>query len=400
MRQYLYNYIIILLSIMHCTLLSGCWDYMDLDKRGYILGVGIDKADPTQFGNQFIYAPMESGPPKYAYTVQVPIIARAQSRPSGQGGGSSSRDKTWLIEMYGNSFFEVNREYVTRLDYPPFYAHLQAIVINETVAREGITAPLDLFIRDAEIRRRTTIFITPSKATDVLKVSPKVDDYSGIYLNRLRTGSKRTSRILHKTDLGLVAQSLHTGSDFVVPRVIPDREEIKNAGAAVFKKDKMVGWLDEIKTAYLKWIRDAVKGGTVAVALDEEGKKSVTLEIKKVKTKMQPKVNGDKITIILNTTASFHIAEVTSDLIIDAYDTVFIKKVEKLAEIKIKEEIEKTIKYVQKEFGADVFEFHLALKRHEPDVWDNVKENWHDVFPSVKSEVQVKVKIDQIGLTK
>lgn len=400
MKQYLYNCIKFLLLLMPCTLLCGCWDYMDLDKRGYVLGVGIDKFDPSQLGNQFNYAPMESGPPKYSYSVQVPIIARAQSKPSGQGGGSSAKDKTWILEMHGNSFFEVNREYVTRLDYPPFYAHLQAIVINEAAAREGITAPLDLFIRDAEIRRRTSIFITPSKATDVLKVSPKVDDYSGIYLSRLRTGSKRTSRILHKTDLGLVAQSLHTGSDFVVPRVVPDREEIKNAGAAVFKKDKMVGWMDEIKTAYLKWIRDAVKGGTVAVGLDEEGKSSVTLEIKKVKTKVHPKVNGDKITIQLNTTASFHVSEVTSDSISDAYDTGFIKKVEKLAETKIKEEMEKTVKYVQKEFGADVFDFHLALQRHEPDVWDKVKENWHDVFPTVKAEVQVKVSIDQIGLTR
>jgi Ger(x)C family germination protein len=399
MKKLILNLIRILLLIISPTLLCSCWDYMDLDRRGYVLGVGIDKVDSNDSqSNEFKTAPMESGVPEYAYSIQIPIISRAQNKPAGQNGSGSEQDKSWLVQIYGNSFFEVNREYATRLDYPPFYAHLQAIIISEDVARDGIAKPLDLFIRDPEIRRRTRIFITPGSALDVLQVSPKIDDYSAMYLSRLVIGAKRTSRMLHKTDLGEVTKALHGKNDFVLPRVISKEYEIKNAGCAVFKEGKMVGWLDEISTAYLKWIGDVALGGTVAVNIDGRENEAVTLEIKKVKTQQRPRIDGNKIIMTINTTATMHISELSLNSTGSIINDEFIKNIEQLAEEKVKKEMKQTIKLVQSEYGADVFFFYKAMSRYEPEAWAKVKNNWREAFVSVIPEINVKIKIDQAGL--
>jgi spore germination protein len=376
---------------------------MDIEQRGYVLGIAIDKADPAVISkNDLEYSKMESGIPRYTYSIQIPIISRSQSKPSSQGGGGGGGpvDRSWILKMHGNSFFEVNREYATRLDYPPYYPHLQAIVISAAVAEEGIALPIDVFLRDTEMRRRTKLFITPGKADAILKVSPKIDDYSALYLRSLIKGSEKTSSILHKTDLGEVSKALHGNHDFVLPRVVGTDEEIKDSGCAVFKNDKMVGWLDEVKTAYTKWIADAVKGDSVVIQLPDSIDETITLEVAKLKTKKTPIINGDDITMKIETKASLNIVEVTSSNMPISYTQEFIKKVTKAAEEHLKKELTSTIKYVQKEFGADTFFFYRSMERYAPDTWDKVKDNWHEVFVNIKPEVTVKVSIEHTGLVK
>ena len=104
----------------------------------------------------------------------------------------------------------------------------------------------------------------------MLDLTPNKDDYSTQASYFLPNNNHKTSRMLHKTDLGKVSEAMHENRDFVLPKVISDKNNIiKNAGCAVFKDNKMVGWLDEIRTSYLKWITDYANGGTVSINLPE-----------------------------------------------------------------------------------------------------------------------------------
>ncbi len=62
--------------------------------------------------------------------------------------------------------------------------------------------------------------------------------------------------------------------------------------------------------------------------------------------------------------------------------------------------MKETIEYVQKEYGADIFFFYNAMQRYAPDTWDKVKDDWDNVFPKVKTNIKVSVKIEQVGLIK
>lgn len=393
--------VLLLLTILPMAL-CGCWDSVEIEKRGYVLGVAIDVPKDKNLNSSSIeYMPTEVKGPLYTYTIQIPIIANSMNRPTGQPGSNSPKERQSNLTIVSNSFFEANREFSTQTDYAPYYPHLNSIVINESVAKEDISKLLDMFLRDSEIRRRTRIFITPDEAKKILDVTPKIDDYSSQHLYFLPNNNHKTSRMLHKTDLGKVSEAIHENRDFVLPKVISDKNNIiKNAGCAVFKDNKMVGWLDEIRTSYLKWITDYANGGTVSINLPEYEDYPVTLEIKKVKTKQRPIVNDDSVKMKITIKSTLSISELNIPNCPSAMNSELLEEIEKLAENKIKEQVEETISYVQKTYGADVFLFGVNINRFAPNTWDKIKDDWDQHFRYLDFDIDVKVSIKQFGLIK
>jgi Ger(x)C family germination protein len=390
---------ILLISIS--LLNTGCWDYNEIQKRGYVLGVAIDLATEKDLKEAKLQKIIpEAGRPIYAFTIQLPIIANAKQKPVGTGGGSSESEKTWNLKILGNSFFEAEREFATRLDYPPFFEHLKVIVISEDAARKGIYDFTDFLTRDHEMRRRTKVFITPGTASSILEVTPKIADYVSLYLRALPENATKTSRMPHITDLGKISLNIHSNNDFVLPKIIASKSEIKSVGAAVFKKDKMVGWLDELQTNYLKWIDNLVKGGTITISGFDNKERIIALELSSVKTDVKPKVENGDITFNIESKAKANIEEISYKPGEEVFDESFIHKVERAAEEKVKKGMQETIKTVQDDYGTDIFFFHRALKRYAPDTWDKVQDNWDEIFPNVRTNVKVTVKIENIGTRK
>lgn len=391
----------LLISFVFMLSFCGCWDYMEIERRGYILGVAIDiPSDPKIPSKSLEYMQLESTGPLYAYTIQIPIISRSQSKPTGQSGGNADKERDWNLTVMSNTFFEANRQFSTRLDYVPYYSHLQAIVLSEDTAREDISKVIDLFIRDPEMRRRTKVYITPGSARSVLKVIPKIDDYSSQYLRNLPNNSKRTSRILHKMDLGKISESIHQHRDFVIPKVAATQYEIKDAGCVVFKDNKMVGELDEVKTSYLKLIENLVQGGFITINYPKLNNSTISLEFSKAKTKQKPMVQDGSAKMQLDVNAVMNIAEISSNETYNATTPESISEIENLAEIKIKKQIQDTIKYVQQEYGTDIFFFDVSFKRFAPREWSKLKDNWREVFKTLDVDVNVKVKINETGITR
>lgn len=392
---------LILLTSLIGLISSGCWGALEIEKRGYVLGIAIDKAGNEVDGKkEFEYMPLETTGPKYAFTLDIPVISSSLNKPAGQSGGGADRQRNWDLTVVANTFFEANREYSTRLNYPPYYSHLKAIVISSDVAEQDISKLLDIFVRDPEVRRRTKVFITPGRASDFWKVIPKIDNYPSEYLASLPNNNVKTSRMLHKTDLGKVSEAIHEHRNFVLPKVIADKYEIKDAGCAVFKNNKMVGWLDEIKTNYLKWITDYANGGVVSVNLPGFSDSPITLEIKKVKTKQRPIPTEDSVEMVLDVKADLDVAEVSIPGDTNVFSPEFVSQLEKAAEEKIQDQILDTVSYVQREYDADVFFFATNIQRFEPNTWDKIKDSWDEKFRTVKVTANVKVKINQLGLTK
>lgn len=400
---------LILLLVLCSSILAGCWDYNETENRGYVLGIAIDDVSVVDkdtgydgdYNREIEEMELEEGKPKYAYTIQIPIISRAEIKPTGQGGGAGgNKKKVWNLTVAGNSLFEAERECSTRIDYPPFFEHIQAIVISEEVARAGVIESFDMLIRDPEMRRRVKVFVTPGEARKAFDIEPKLDDYSAIYIASLTENSTKTSKMPHKTDLGKMAAALHEKRAFILPRLKVSEEEVKYAGGAVFKDGKMLGWLDEKDISYLEWASNTVRGGTIVVHMPDHRGGLVTLEIYSVNTKVRPNISDGNITLNIKSNAKVHIAEEFRDEFYSTFDEDFVGKLERAAEEKVEKGMSDVIKYVQSQYGADVFSFYKSMERYAPDTWDRVKDNWDDVFKNVKINIDVNVKVVQRGIIK
>lgn len=397
----------VLMLICCCVVMTGCWDYFEVEQRGYVLGLAIDDAsiidmdrgDEGEYNRRLESIQTEEGEPEYAYTIQFPIISRAEAKPTGQSGGTGGgKKRVWNLTMAGNSFFEVERQFSTRTDFTPFFEHIQSIIISEKVARKGIIEPLDMLTRDPEMRRSVKVFVTSGEARKILEIEPKIDDYSAMYIERLAQNVNKTSRMLHLTDLGKMSEHLHSKRAFLLPRIITDTEEVKYAGGALFKDGKMLGWLDELDINYTKWVSDAVKGGTIVIPMPDHPEDLITLEISKANTKVEPEVSGDDITLHIKSKAKVYIAEEFREEFYDTFNVEFIRKLEEVAEKKLAEGMRDTIDYVRSEYEADIFFFDTAMERYAPDAWDRVKDNWEEVFQRVKIKIDVDINMGQRGL--
>ncbi|MFT9494439.1 Ger(x)C family spore germination protein [Anaerosolibacter sp.] len=398
----------VLLLFLCSLFLTGCWDNVEVQDRNYVFAIAIDKAPPTPKGLESMEdyrmerdiekMPLEQGKVDYAYTINLPIFTFA-NLPGGQAGGSEE-DPSWDLTLAGNSFMEVNREFSTRMSNPAFYEHLQTIVISEEVAREGISKPLDLFLRDHEMRRRMRIFVVPGDAKKFLNVKPRIESFPALYLSEIPENAEINPRMVHIADLGEVSESLHTKRDFVLPRAIATKDEVKVAGCAIFKGDKMVGWLGEIDTAYMKWIRNYVEGGIIVIQDPDDHKGLINLEVTKAKVKVRPIVNEEGIKMAIDVKASFNLVEKYETHYKSALDEDYIKILEKAAEDHMKNQMKDTIQYVQRNFGADIFYFDVQMRRYQPDVWDEVKDQWDDIFKRLDTEITVQASVKQIGTMK
>lgn len=85
---------------------------------------------------------------------------------------------------------------------------------------------------------------------------------------------------------------------------------------------------------------------------------------------------------------------------IKALDKSFLEKLERKAEEDIKSQMINTIKYVQEEFGADIFHFNIEIKQTGLNKWLEVKDDWSRLFKKVEPIVNVKAEIRHIGTIK
>jgi Ger(x)C family germination protein len=403
--------IVIFLLVAIAISMTGCWDYKELQLRGYVLGIAIDKPESvsqkleggkSKYSSELRKVPSTEGyGPKYAYTIQIPIVSRSQVKPVGQaGGGSSEIKRTWDLTLESSSFFEANREFATRLDYAAFYEHMQVLVINEDVAKSSVSMPLDVMLRDGEMRRKMKVFITPEPAYSLLEVVPKIDDYSSVYLKNLTNNFKKNARIAYNIDIGEVSKNLHNNMDYILPRVISSKEEIKIEGCSIIKQDKLVGSLGEVDTANVQMINGLAKGGALVVQMPGNPNELLALELKKMKSKVRPVINGKSISIKIELKAEVDIAEQLRENSKDNFNEAFIHEVEQISARKLEYELTQTVKYVQGKFGADIFLFNLAMQRYAPDTWDEVKDNWSELFKDVDVKVSAEIDVRKNGLIK
>ena len=413
---------IILLVLLVALFLTGCWDRIDIESRAYILGIAIDKYPPhpgekekndseaasPQEEEKFEKMELHAGDRKYAMTIQIPILKKAQtvSAGTGSGGGGGEGSSTWEITQIGSSFISMNREILSRTNLIPYYEHLQVIIISEDVARQGIEDVLDFFVRDQEMRRRVKLFVSPGEAKSILDVKPRTEDFSAMYLAHIPMNSTKNSRMVHEVDLGQVINYIHQGYDFVLPRVEATKDEIKTSGAAVFKKHKMVGWLSELEVEAFKFIVNRFLGGIIVTEISEEmaaetGENGLmSLEVLRTKTEITPITEGKNPSLRIDIKVEGNYAEEINIHTHGRLRKEFLIKAEKQFAKEIENLCKKTIRKVQQEYEADIFHFEHIFRTKKPAYWKQVEKHWEVIFPELEVDVNVEVEIVLTGIIK
>src|SRR5690625_7173472 len=102
-------------------ILSGCWDVVDIEDRGFIIGSAID-IEEDEGGKQ----------PEFTITNQMVIPAGIASMI--QSGGSEEAYLNFTSK--GKSIYNIQEEVAAISSKVPFFEHLTVLVISGDVAKK------------------------------------------------------------------------------------------------------------------------------------------------------------------------------------------------------------------------------------------------------------------------
>lgn len=393
--KHILSAILMLISL----LTAGCWDARELQDKSFVTAVAVDLADEGKKEAEKPILRLESYEQQHPYRQYRLSLQIVKLNPSKQEGGPSEPSKTFTISNTGQSMLKMIRDMLGQSSKGLYFEHLDAIIISEAAVRQnGLRAVLDLFIRDAEMRRRIKIFITPGEARKLLEYQPPSGETLGRFLAGLIENHKRN---LHfggaRTDLGYTIQALDNGYDPMIPRIELADDVIKVFGLAAFHNDRFIYYLNEYAMQGLKHISGTPKNGAIQISCPEHPWSVIVFEMFQHETILRPHVDKDgKIYFTLDITMWGNIDEVLCAKDHKVEDPEFLRRMEILVAEQVKQNCLFTLRELQQN-KVDLPRLGGKVKVYLPKEWKKVKERWDEVYPTVPFQVSVNVIIRGVG---
>ncbi|MDF2557248.1 MAG: spore gernimation protein GerC [Bacillales bacterium] len=362
---------LVLMILVTSFLVTGCWNYKEIDKMAIVSGVAVDKGKKE----------------KIRLTVEIIQVS----------GGSNSVTSPKVITTEGKTIFDAARNAISIVGKKLYWSHVKVLIISKELAKKDVIPIMDWYKRDSETRFDVNLLISKGDcAAEILTGKILTDQIMSFELSNMIKNQKNLSKAPQSNMVVYCNQLEGEGIQPVLPTI--ELKKIANSkiptimGTGIFKADKVVGYIDGDETMNLLFVKDEVKGGVLVVDVKEKDKStSVSLEIFKSKTEVKPIIDGKNIKMSIKIETETAIDEVTSD--INIINQKGFEKVENLAEEKLKKQVTEVIKKVQHKYKADVFGFGSKVNQEDPKVWKKIEKDWDKKFENLEVSVDAKVHI-------
>ena len=358
-------------------LLGGCWDRVEIEERGFVMGIGLDVGEKQD---------------EIVVTYQIAL-------PGAMFGEGEVDKKVWNISTTSSAIVRAHKQIKTRVDKVLNAEHTRVIIISNALAKKGIASHMDYFFRDIDMRRRTDILISEGPAKEIFDITPPTARSTADYLaNILLLNEQDVHRISSDVDLLEIAKNLRRGSDFIVAQIRGGEEDIQMTGAAVFRKDKYVGTLTDDEVKATKWLIDDISRGTVV--LEDVGglPGHVVFEISEGRSKVTPRIQGERVDFDVQIRIEGDVAEIQYLNFEHILTQYFIGEFENTIAQHIKRQCYEIFKKAQKEFETDFMDFGGLVRQYNMRWFQANEHQWRETFKESNLNVSVDVNIRRIGL--
>lgn len=377
-----------LLFISGITLvfLSGCWNRVEINDIAIVTAIGLDLVKDD----------------KLRLTLQVAVPSKLVTGGTGGSGGKS----TIVISETGATVSEAYRNIQGKLSRRIFFSQSRILLIGEDLAKKGVFHIIDFHTRYSEPRINSFIMFTKGKASKIINSMPKFENISAEETRELAKMGVGVKVYVRDFLNMLLTDGLEPfASQFTLePLEVYTKKKSGETqalnGIAVFKGDKLAGWMEEEETRGLLWLRNEIKDGVISVKIpNEKDGGRISMDIVRAETKMVPILKGGEIKVEVDVVTELSVIENNSKL--NLTETKAIEEVQKYAEEEIRNRVELVIEKAQKEFGSDIFGFGQSVYKKYPKVWNtHYKENWEKEFAQTKVTIHSKAFVRRIGLIK
>lgn len=351
-----------ILLILFILMLSGCYNYKELNKIAIVSSIAIDKKDD-----------------EYLVSAQVMNVKNDKE---------SDNSNVIVYSAKGKSIEEAIRKMTNESSRELYGGHISKLVVSEEIASEGIINIIDMFQRLTEIKDEFTITISKNiEANKVIKIATSPEEVPADYVKYAVKSADIDAALTHSSKLDeFVSYYLKKGIDPVVSviEVKNYKEKSKTTentketsqdtkiivdNVAITHNGVLEKFLNENETIGYNFVRNKAKKVLIPIKCDDKHYASISINNSKTKNKVKKVNNKYQIDIDIKSNGMITEYNCSSDLT----DEKVILNLQKKTKSKIKSYINKvtnTQKNVKSEFLGFKRTIYLNYPKYKNEDYD------------------------------
>jgi len=359
---------------------SGCWNKREINELGTVAAIGVDIIEDELI----------------EVTVQVVV-------PRYLGRQSTENNAVVIWSETGKTMFEALTKINTISAKKIYIGHIRLIVFGEKLATVGIQNIIDFLERETEFRRQSIAVVsTGMSAKELLHVKSIYELIPAVHIVETINNSALVGFTRRFTLIDVFEEFNSLGNQLVLgvanntskesPQVVRD---IVIEGAAVFHEDRLLGFLDVLQTRGFLWVVDEIKGGILVVPPQGEKEELISMEIIRAESKMDVELKDGEILLKVTIKEEGNIGGQQN--VRDHTNPTGILHLNQEKEQVIRDEVNQVFHIAQKEFEVDFFGFGELVHKKHPHLWEQIKDDWNDVFTNLSVEINIETKVLRSG---
>lgn len=375
--------------ILLLPLLSGCYNYRELNELGITTAVSIDYKD-----NNFY------------------VIAEVINPIKQQDASSSNNSPFVNYNSSSSSLQDAFRKVVLESPRQLYAAQLEIIVLSEEVVNNHLEEVLEYFARDPE--SRTEIKIIVAKTEDSTKAITLQTLLTSLSSSNIIKSLDLQSKVLGMAYPVTLNELLNMYIDPYLEVVLPsmtlygnyeigDEKEnittsspkaiVKIDGSTITKDNKILGYLDLEESKILNLINGKLKETIIKMNYYDG---YIIFEPNRIKVSRELDIKNNIIKIDISGYSKTK--EIQSN--INAKDPKEIEKLNKALNMELEKKITDTFNSIREKYDTDVFGFQELYYRTNYKYFKENCTNWYeDIYPKIKLEVKANVRLYEKGST-
>lgn len=369
-----------ILSLLMMIIMTGCWDYKEIDEEEIISGIAID----------------------YDEKSEELILTFEFILPTSEGGDVVIGRK--LIEARGESMPDAIENFVARISSKPFFGHISIVVLSDSVVRKEdvFKGIIDWFERNREIKTDINIAFSKEESARYIFNTTELEKkfLSSMYMDDTFNSINYSSNFFSINIIEMSDKIKSKYTELVLPIVkVSEMEEIKVPvieGTQIFNDTKPVGELDEDETRDLLILENMIKKSIIPITMKGVTKEEkVFLRVYKSKTGLKTYIDGEDVKVYIDTSLTLDIDAIQGE--VNYVDSDNREKLKSEAKRQIGENLEELIDKLQKEYKADVLGVGAEVEKRHPKDWAKLKREWKERYEEAEFNVNVNIKFRKSG---
>ena len=335
-----------IILILLLLLLSGCYDYNELNELGIVSTMFIDYKDE-----------------EFVTTLEILNTNESSKEVSYMFNGSGSTIESSINNCFSNAFLI------------PYYSHMYTVIISEDIAKDKLESLYDYFTRDVDYRKDFYILISDD-INGIIKYEPKNKLSIGENIKKIIENSENKNAKYIVNNYREILDNYLNNNNYVLGSIQIDDDNLTLKDNYLISNNKLELKLDEKAILFM----NVLNNYSSSFQIDSQD------SFDTYEYKIDAKVHKNKIEISL--TGNARILNLNSE---NTKTDVNISNIEKELETYVKDYFCKCLEYA-KNLNKDIYNFNFLYYKYYPN---SVNEN---TWKTIDYDIKVDLKINEKGL--